>query len=218
MRRALGMVLVLISCGPEPASKGVGYCNDGSDCATGFCVDNACRPVGAYGACNNNDNACRVESDCLVAGEDLFLDAAVCTISCSEDEQCWPSGFEAFPSACAPIESEGGERCIIPCQNGVCPDTMTCFNNVCVWEPTGCGPSAIADPDNDGFCICPSGEQWCDYEAMDLKCCDVPNPSNGGGGGNDNNGCCRTCTSGKPCGDSCISFELTCNQPPGCAC
>lgn len=30
--------------------------------------------------------------------------------------------------------------------------------------------------------------------------------------------CCRVCTTGKACGDSCISRSLTCHQPPGCAC
>lgn len=30
--------------------------------------------------------------------------------------------------------------------------------------------------------------------------------------------CCRVCTTGKPCGNSCISRSYTCRQPPGCAC
>ena len=30
--------------------------------------------------------------------------------------------------------------------------------------------------------------------------------------------CCRVCTTGKPCGDSCISRSYTCRRPPGCAC
>jgi hypothetical protein len=30
--------------------------------------------------------------------------------------------------------------------------------------------------------------------------------------------CCRRCTTGKPCGNSCIARSLTCHQPPGCAC
>jgi hypothetical protein len=30
--------------------------------------------------------------------------------------------------------------------------------------------------------------------------------------------CCKHCTTGKPCGDSCISFSFICHQPPGCAC
>ncbi len=30
--------------------------------------------------------------------------------------------------------------------------------------------------------------------------------------------CCRVCTSGKACGDSCISVTRSCSQPPGCAC
>ncbi len=31
-------------------------------------------------------------------------------------------------------------------------------------------------------------------------------------------GCCRVCTKGKPCGNSCISRKKECHQPPGCAC
>lgn len=30
--------------------------------------------------------------------------------------------------------------------------------------------------------------------------------------------CCMTCTSGHPCGNSCISWRYTCHQAPGCAC
>ncbi len=30
--------------------------------------------------------------------------------------------------------------------------------------------------------------------------------------------CCKHCTTGQPCGDSCISRNFTCHQPPGCAC
>jgi len=30
--------------------------------------------------------------------------------------------------------------------------------------------------------------------------------------------CCRICTTGKACGDTCIPREYECGQPPGCAC
>ncbi len=30
--------------------------------------------------------------------------------------------------------------------------------------------------------------------------------------------CCKICTTGKACGDSCINVNYTCRQPPGCAC
>lgn len=30
--------------------------------------------------------------------------------------------------------------------------------------------------------------------------------------------CCRVCTTGKACGNSCIARSSTCRQPPGCAC
>lgn len=38
-----------------------------------------------------------------------------------------------------------------------------------------------------------------------------PPPSTGGG-------CCKTCSAGKACGDSCISKDKNCNKGPGCAC
>lgn len=30
--------------------------------------------------------------------------------------------------------------------------------------------------------------------------------------------CCKRCTKGQPCGDTCISTKKTCRTPPGCAC
>ena len=30
--------------------------------------------------------------------------------------------------------------------------------------------------------------------------------------------CCRTCSKGKACGNTCINRQLTCHKPPGCAC
>ena len=31
-------------------------------------------------------------------------------------------------------------------------------------------------------------------------------------------GCCKHCTKGQPCGNTCISKEAKCKSPPGCAC
>lgn len=31
-------------------------------------------------------------------------------------------------------------------------------------------------------------------------------------------GCCKMCSKGKACGDSCISRSYTCHKGPGCAC
>jgi hypothetical protein len=31
-------------------------------------------------------------------------------------------------------------------------------------------------------------------------------------------GCCKHCTKGKPCGDTCIARNKTCHVGPGCAC
>jgi hypothetical protein len=30
--------------------------------------------------------------------------------------------------------------------------------------------------------------------------------------------CCKTCSKGKACGDSCIARDKSCNVGPGCAC
>jgi len=30
--------------------------------------------------------------------------------------------------------------------------------------------------------------------------------------------CCKVCTKGKACGNSCIAQDKQCHQPPGCAC
>lgn len=30
--------------------------------------------------------------------------------------------------------------------------------------------------------------------------------------------CCKVCTNGKPCGDTCIAQEKVCHVGPGCAC
>lgn len=34
----------------------------------------------------------------------------------------------------------------------------------------------------------------------------------------DSSGCCKVCTNGQACGDSCISWSYTCHKGPGCAC
>lgn len=31
-------------------------------------------------------------------------------------------------------------------------------------------------------------------------------------------GCCKVCTTGKPCGNTCIATHDTCSAAPGCAC
>lgn len=31
-------------------------------------------------------------------------------------------------------------------------------------------------------------------------------------------GCCKVCTTGKACGNSCIARDKNCHQPRGCAC
>ena len=58
-------------------------------------------------------------------------------------------------------------------------------------------------------------EKWADGPRVRLDPdIDYGSTSSGDGGG----GCCRTCTTGQPCGDSCIERGDTCNVSGGCAC
>jgi hypothetical protein len=34
----------------------------------------------------------------------------------------------------------------------------------------------------------------------------------------DKDTCCKHCTKGQPCGNTCISAKAKCKSPPGCAC
>lgn len=40
----------------------------------------------------------------------------------------------------------------------------------------------------------------------------------GSGSSSSSGGCCKYCSKGKPCGDTCISRSYTCHKPAGCAC
>lgn len=44
------------------------------------------------------------------------------------------------------------------------------------------------------------------------------NWTGGDGSSRSSSGCCKICTTGKACGDSCISRSYTCHKGPGCAC
>jgi hypothetical protein len=45
-----------------------------------------------------------------------------------------------------------------------------------------------------------------------------PTGPSGGSGGGTTQPCCRVCTQGKACGDTCINVSFTCHVGPGCAC
>lgn len=46
----------------------------------------------------------------------------------------------------------------------------------------------------------------------------TPRAARGYSSGSRSSGCCKQCSTGQPCGNSCISRSYTCHQPPGCAC
>ena len=56
--------------------------------------------------------------------------------------------------------------------------------------------------------------------ALALTLVSASGPSLTTGCGKDSSGpsCCKVCTTGKACGNTCIPQMDTCHQPPGCAC
>jgi len=46
----------------------------------------------------------------------------------------------------------------------------------------------------------------------------VPSFENTPPDNNPGTGCCKICSTGQACGNSCISRSYTCHRPPGCAC
>lgn len=52
---------------------------------------------------------------------------------------------------------------------------------------------------------------WPGRDVMRLSISDI-RPVRGG------DACCKHCTKGQPCGNTCISAKAKCKSPPGCAC
>ncbi|TJY57213.1 hypothetical protein E4T66_17545 [Sinimarinibacterium sp. CAU 1509] len=76
--------------------------------------------------------------------------------------------------------------------------------------------------DYSGFTCAPqAGMAESPYEQRSLGRNSFASTSGSGGsssGGSGGTACCRTCSTGKACGDSCISRDSTCHVAPGCAC
>ena len=55
--------------------------------------------------------------------------------------------------------------------------------------------------------------------AAPLACVSASMPIvQGCGGGGSGDACCKHCSTGKPCGDTCIAVTDTCHTTGGCAC
>ena len=52
---------------------------------------------------------------------------------------------------------------------------------------------------------------WPGHDVITRLVTDVELAKNG-------DGCCKHCTKGQPCGNTCISTKSKCKSPPGCAC
>lgn len=217
MSRILLAVLVLIaSCSAEVEDEPTEpVCEDGSPCSGygAVCRGGTCVIGGVYGDCPNNAYGCGASDLAVCVTDDpmLLTGVGVCSKGCTSDADCWWALPDPdYPASCVLLDGFDDSYCVIECIDGSCPVDMLCRGDICVFEADGCGPTA--NPAEGSTCECDVGMQWCDSEGLD--CCPIPGGGGGGGGG----GCCRTCTSGKPCGDACIAFDLTCHQPAGCAC
>lgn len=125
------------------------------------------------------------------------------------------SGASELPSGCRYVDTGDDSQTLVGCDltaadllasssdpKNRCREKYG--NNVVVHIPV---PSAavVCNPPTDGQYAGTCGDMvpfTAPYEGAD---------ANGGE-------CCRVCTSGKACGDSCIAADAACNQPAGCAC
>jgi hypothetical protein len=64
-----------------------------------------------------------------------------------------------------------------------------------------------------------------DFINAKLHACEVGTSTNStdntravNGDGSEDDACCKVCKSSRACGDTCISTDNLCSQPPGCAC
>ena len=213
---------------PVDFAGGEPECEDDTGCENGStCIEGSCKIERVYGDCNTSADACGlVDSDCLGVPEGgaYGFGLGVCTWQCSSDADCppGPSGSAVVPFCFAEVGSDLSgnpvDACTLDCSDAECPTGMGCYADAfCMFASDGCGPTA--HPSGDDQCLCDAGLVWCDY-GKSLDCCpDDANDANddnaGDGGGG---GCCKTCTNSKPCGDSCISYDKTCNVGAGCAC
>jgi hypothetical protein len=122
------------------------------------------------------------------------------------------SGASALPAGCRYLDTGDQSQTLVGCNltagdvlsaqtdvKGKCREKYG--DNVVVHIPVP-GDALVCAPPADGQYSASCGDMvpWTEADSTSAECC-------------------RTCSSAsKPCGDSCISKDSTCNQEPGCAC
>lgn len=217
MRRIAALLVVLGAACRDEVHEDAPLCPvDDEPCGiASVCRDGECVASGAYRDCTNSSATCGGLEPMCFATDDAFF--GVCSWECGGPDDCWAAP-EGFAADCFELLN-GDNRCFVACgDDEACPSDMECQQGVCLFRADGCGQTA--SPGEPGQCMCDPGLVWCTSDPTDLDCCSSGGGGGGGdgGGGGGGGGCCRTCSTGKPCGDSCIARELQCNQPPGCAC
>lgn len=114
-------------------------CPTGMRCAGGFiCAYDlaGADPIG-FGDCTGGaTDACLFDEVCLTEAGG----GAVCTLpdcgSAADCPQPPPAGSGNAPIACADINADGDDECVLRCNAGqTCPDGMFCFGgSVCMWS------------------------------------------------------------------------------------
>lgn len=139
------------------------------------------------------------------------------------------------------VEQDDGASCVRPTAEEGCRVLYGCGRELTLDDEPATELECVAELSLPGDCsgACLALTEDCAIDALracidPISCADVePHPlgvpneespsSRGCGGGTSpppspTPSCCRVCTTGKACGDSCIAESSTCNAGPGCAC
>lgn len=213
-----GVIVLTWGCAKDPGD-GFSECEADSQCGIGaLCIEGACITPGQYADCINAWATCGGTDPICLLTDSVYAGHGACTWECMTAEDCWPAP-SGYQSDCLEL-TDGRHMCFVVCgESESCPEGMECVQGACLYPADGCGQTA--SPSGPNLCSCDPGLVWCSATPGpgDLECCNPKPAGDDGNVTNDDGGtCCRYCTSGKPCGDSCIAVDLNCEQPPGCAC
>lgn len=85
---------------------------------------------------------------------------------------------------------------------------MKTTSKVCAWVLGVAAATVIANYGSSSARAAESAERTSSAATMSDVLAPAPLPA----------ACCKVCSKGKACGDSCIARSKECHQPPGCAC
>jgi hypothetical protein len=150
--------------------------------------------------------------DPFIAGPTAFSDIATVILDCKGGDGC-----DAFP--CSPAQWTDLGEVSVTSSFFVPPNaTLGCTQSTAPQCAGTCSAGARCAPVEIG-CVCISQPDPTPTPVATPQRTSTPVPqptftfSPGGG-----DPCCRHCTTGIPCGDSCISASKTCHTVGGCAC